>query len=49
MNMWMDLLKQSPLDERYCDLAMEGLVGLFRMFVGGGVSRTIPNMLKFIV
>ena len=27
--MWMNLLKRSPLDERYCHLAMERMADLF--------------------
>ena len=49
MNMWTDLLKWSPLDEKNRHPAMEGLVGLFGVSLGGGGSRTIRNMLKFIV
>ena len=30
----MDLLKLSPLDEKYCHFAMEGLVGLFKVSKG---------------
>ena len=44
----MDLLKQSPLNEKDHHPAMEELDGLFRVSWGGS-SRTIPNMLKFIV
>ena len=39
VDMWMDLLKQLPLDEKYCQPAMEGLAGLFRVLVGGGVQK----------
>ena len=35
MDMWMDLLKQSPLDEKYHHLPMEGLADLFRVSWGG--------------
>ena len=31
MDMWMDLLKRLPLDEKYCHPVIEGLVGLFRV------------------
>ena len=32
----MDLLKQSPLDEKYRHLALDGLADLFRVSLGGG-------------
>jgi hypothetical protein len=31
VDMWMDLLKRSPLDEKYRCPAVEGLAGLFRV------------------
>ena len=31
MDMWMDLSKKSPLDEKYCHPVMEGLVGLIKV------------------
>ena len=34
VDMWMDLLKRSPLDEKYCHLAMEGLANLFKVSQG---------------
>jgi hypothetical protein len=34
VDMWMDLLKQSPLDEKSRHPAMEGLAGLFRISWG---------------
>ena len=34
MDMWMDLLKLSPLDVKYCHPEMEGLVGIFRVSWG---------------
>ena len=43
----MDLFKRSSLEERYRPPAMEGLASLFIISWGG--SRTIRNMLKFIV
>ena len=46
VGMWMDLLKWSPLDEKYRYPAMEGLAGLIRVSWG---SRTIRNMLNIIV
>ena len=39
VDMWKDLLKWSPLDEKYCHPAMEGFIGLFRVSWGRG-SRT---------
>ena len=36
VDMWMDLLKRMPLDENYHHPAMEGLAGLFRVFLGEG-------------
>ena len=36
VDMWMDLFKRSPLDEKYCPPVMEGLAGLFRVLWGGG-------------
>ena len=47
VNMWMDLLKQSSLDEKYRHPVMEGLAGLFRVSVG--FKNHVRNMLKFIV
>ena len=45
-DMWMDLLKSSPLDEKYCHLTLKRLSVLFR-FHGG--SSTLRNVLNFIV
>ena len=30
-DMWIDLVKGSPLDEKYRHMAMKGLAGLFRI------------------
>ena len=43
----MDLLKPSPLNEKYYHPAMEELAGLFRVSWGG--SRIMRNILKFRV
>ena len=32
VDMWMDLLKQWPLDENYRHLTMQGLVGLLKVY-----------------
>ena len=37
--MWTDLLKWSPLDEKNRHPAMEGLVGLFGVSLGGGFKN----------
>ena len=34
MYMWIDLLKRSPLDEKYHHLAIKGLAGLFKVSWG---------------
>ena len=36
VNIWMDLLKRSPLDEIYHHPMMEGLTDFFRVSWGGG-------------
>ena len=41
VDMWMDLLKQSPLDEKYHHPAMEGLASLLR------VSRGFTNHMEY--
>ena len=42
MHVPIDLLKQSPLNEKYHHLAMEGLAGLFRV-LGGGSRRFLEG------
>jgi hypothetical protein len=39
VDMWMDLLKRLPLDEKYHHMAMKGFVGLFRVSWGAGVQE----------
>ena len=34
VDMWMELLKWLPLNEKFCHPAMEGLAGLFRVSWG---------------
>ena len=41
VDMWMDLLKRLPLDEKYHHPAMEGLVGLL------GFLESIKNHMQY--
>ena len=34
MDMWIDLLKQSPLDEKYLHPTLKGMIGLLRVSWG---------------
>jgi hypothetical protein len=47
VNMWMDVLKRLPLDEKYCHLGMKGLTCLFRVSRGVQEPYAVCQSLQY--